>query len=190
MSSSEPASEIVEEVLQPDAPERRGFLRLKAILAMPLVLGVAALAYGLTIDDVLAEQLTAGAASVAGDGGSASVGGVSFSIFGPSIRITELDAWQELEDGSRREVLHIREATLELEFWPLLERRLVVSEISAKQVRYRQPLSRKSTKTKSTVPTDTSSRGLNDYLKEAQEVLESDEVQELKELLEKLRRAF
>lgn len=193
MSSSE--AESVLESAQPDTAEsgdaaavsRKSLLRLKAAVALPVLLGAASLAYYFMIDGIIADQLTMQARNVAGEGGSAEVGYVSFSIFGPSLTVRDLSAWQDVEGRERREIIYVREANLDIEFWPLLERRLVINDISASEIRYQQPWSPEPVEQPSEVPTDTSEPKLNDYLKQLKDILESEEVDSLRDWIEKLR---
>lgn len=179
MSSSDKPAE------KPSA--RQGPLRLKAIVLLPGLLLAAGLVYWFTIDDILAEQLVAAAAASAGENGEAKVDNVSFSIFGPKLTVRELRAWAPAEDGSEREVLYMGEAVLDIEFWPLFERRLVVNEVSMTEIRYSHPPSTKESKRQDEVPTDTNQPDLNEYLKQVKELLESEELNELRDWLEKLK---
>ena len=197
---SEPASEPSEEPgtneadsidapaaeAEAEARKRAGLLRLKAAVVLPLLFGAAALAYYFLIDGIIADQLTMQARSYAGEGGIAEVDHVSFSIFGPSLTVRELSAWQDIEGREPREIIYVREANLDIEFWPLLERRVVINDISASEVRYQQPWSPE-TEEESDVPTDTNQPELNDYLQQVKDILESEEVQDLRDLLEELR---
>ncbi|MCG3185273.1 MAG: hypothetical protein ICCCNLDF_03472 [Planctomycetes bacterium] len=189
MSSSEAeqlAAAVAAEVV-PDAPKRAGPLRLKAAVTLPLLLGAAALAYWFMIDDILADQLVAQAKTYAGEHGEAEVAKVRFSIFGPQLRIENLRAWQALPDGTEHEVAYLGEAKLDLEFWALLERRLVVNDISATTIRLQEPWKAPTEQPPSDVPTDTNQPQLNDYLEKAKEILQSEEVKDLRDWLEKLR---
>jgi hypothetical protein len=189
MSSSEAeqlAAVVAAEVV-PDAPKRAGPLRLKAAVTLPLLFGAAALAYWFMIDDILAEQLVAQAKTYAGEHGEAEVAKVRFSIFGPQVRIENLRAWQALPDGTQHEVAFLGEAKLDLDFWALLERRLVVNDISATTIRLQEPWKAPTEQPPSDVPTDTNQPQLNDYLEKAREILQSEEVKDLREWLEKLR---
>ncbi len=170
-----------------ETPKRAGPLRLKAVVLLPGLLLIAGLVYFFTIDGVLADQLVAAARLSAGENGQAEVDSVSFSIFGPKLTVRDLRAWQALEDGSEREVLYLGEATLDIDFWPLLERRVVVNEASMTEIRYSHPPSAKKEKRKDDVPTDTNQPDLNDYLKQVKDLLESDELNEVRDWLEKLK---
>lgn len=190
MSSSVDAAESAAaeaEAQKPEAPKHAGPLRLKAVVLLPGLLLIAGLVYFFTIDGVLADQLVAAAKLSAGENGEAEVDNVSFSIFGPKLTVRDLRAWQTLDDGTEREVLYLGEATLDIEFWPLLERRVVVNEASMTEIRYSHPPSAPTEKRKDEVPTDTNQPDLNDYLKQVKELLESEELNELRDLLDKLK---
>lgn len=162
-------------------------LRLKAAVALPLLLGVAALVYWLFIDGMVRDQLIAQSISYAGKGGNAEVERVSFSIFGPQLKVEKLRAWQNLEGGKEHEVIWVKEAVFDVEFWPLLERRVVVNQLTATQVRWRSPISDEpEPEVTDTPPTDTSNGTLNDYLKKAQEVLNSEELRQALQWIDKL----
>lgn len=199
MSSSEPTEpapteEATDEVAVDTQPEsnaekrkRARLLRLKAAIILPVLFGGAALAYFLMIDGIIADQLTMQARNVAGEGGDSKVEHVSFSIFGPSLTVRELSAWQDVEGRESREIIYVREANLDIEFWPLLERRLVINDISASEIRYQQPWSPEPEEQPSDIPTDTSEPELNEYLKQLREILESEEIDDLRDWIEKLR---
>lgn len=169
------------------APKKPGLLRLKAAVALPLLFGAAALAYWLFVDGMVRDQLIAQSISYAGKGGNAEVENVTFSIFGPQLRVTKLRAWQNLEGGNEHEVIWVKEAVFDVEFWPLLERRVVVNQLTASQVRWRSPISDEpEPEVAGTPPTDTSNPTLNDYLGKAQEVLNSEELRQALDWIEKL----
>jgi hypothetical protein len=179
-SSDEPAA------VEAPQPKRARLLRLKAVVLLPLLFVIAAVCYWLMIDDILAEQLVAQAKSFSGEGGEAEVEQVRFSIFGPKLRVVNLRAWQVLPDGREHEVAYLGEADLDVEFWPLLERRLVVNNISATTIRYQGSRKEKEPPPAEEVPTDTNQPELNDYLEEVRRILQSEEVAELRDWLEKL----
>lgn len=172
---------------EPKPPAKQGPLRLRAVVLLPGLLLAAGLVYWFMIDDVLAEQLVAVARTTAGENGEAEVDNVSFSIIGPKLTVRNLRAWASNPDGTEREVLYLGEAVLDIEFWPLFERRLVVNEISMTEVRYSHPPSEKKQQRKDDVPTDTNQKDLNDYLKQVKDLLESEELNELRDWLEKLK---
>jgi len=184
-----PADGVADDVVEAaeDALPKRKVkpLRLKAAVTLPLLFGVAAICYFFMIDGVLEDQLVAQAKSYAGEHGQAEVDHVSFSIFGPKIHVENLRAWQDLPEGEH-EVAYLGEADLDIEFWPLLERRLVVNDISATEIRLQQPVKEKSEQA-GDVPTDTNQPELNDYLEKLKEILQSDEVRDLRDWLEKLK---
>ncbi|MBZ0137812.1 MAG: hypothetical protein K8I27_15715 [Planctomycetes bacterium] len=182
MASDEPQPET-----ESEKRKRAGLLRLKAVCILPVLFGGAALAYFFMIDGIIADQLTMQARNVAGEGGNSEVGYVSFSIFGPKLTIRELHAWQDVEGRERREVIYLREANLDIEFWPLLEKRFVINDISASEIRYQQPWSPEPEPEPADVPTDTSQPELNDYLKQLKDILESEEIDDLRDWIEKLR---
>lgn len=161
-------------------------LRLKAAVAFPMLFLVSGLCYFFMIDGILADQLVAQAQSYAGEHGQAEVGKVRFSIFGPKLHIENLRAWQDLPDGER-EVAYLGEADLDIEFWPLLERRLVVNDISATEIRLQEPWKPESEAPADDVPTDTNQPELNDYLEKLKEILQSEELRDLRDWLEKLK---
>ncbi|MCA8917703.1 MAG: hypothetical protein KDB32_01335 [Planctomycetes bacterium] len=179
--ASEPAVDV-------EAPPKKRVkpLRLKAAVVLPLLFGVSSLAYFFMIDGILADQLVVQAQSYAGEHGQAEVGNVSFSIFGPKLRIENLRAWQDLPEGEH-EVAYLGRAELDIEFWPLLERRLVVNDISATEIRLQEPWKPESEQQADDVPTDTNQPELNDYLKKLKDVLESEELKDLRDWLEKLK---
>ena len=57
----------------PKPPKKVRFLRLKAAVALPLLIGAAIIAYWLMIDGVIADQLVAQGKAYAGKGGQAQV---------------------------------------------------------------------------------------------------------------------
>jgi hypothetical protein len=179
MSSQAPES-------SPPEPRKAGPLRLKAVVLLPGLIGIGCLAYYFTIDGVVADSLVAAAVAAAGEEGQAEVEHVSFSIFGPKLTVRELRAWQNLPQG-RRDVLHVGEAKVDVEFWPLFERRLVVNEISMTSVSVTPPKTTKEDKPEPDVPTDTSNPDLNEYLKQVRDLLESEDMNELIHWLEKLK---
>ena len=195
MSSSDqteptPAEEPVETVPEAEAEKRKraGLLRLKAAVILPLLFAGAALVYFLMIDGIIADQLVAQARAHAGQNADAQVGNVRFSIFGPDLKVEDYQIWQTLPDGTRHEVLFLREANLDIEFWPLLERRLVVNDVSATEIRVQEPWSppEEDQPGESDVPTDTNQPKLNDYLKQIKDILNSEELKDLQDWIEKL----
>lgn len=180
-----------EESTAPDteepAPKRAAVLRLKAAVILPLLVAVASGVYFFTIDGIIAGQLVAQGTRYAGEGGEARVGEVSFSIFGPKLTVRDYDVWQNLPDREVHEVAHVEEAVFDVDFWPLLERRLVVNEMSATRVRLAEPIREEEDEPEAEVPTDTSNPGLNDYLEDAKDILESEELRDVQDWLEKLR---
>ena len=180
----------------PNAPKKVRLLRLNAIMALPILILPALLAYYFMIDGVVREQVLAQSVSLAGYNGNAEVESVSFTIFGPKLRISELRAFQDI-DGKRHEVLYVGEAHFDVEFWPLLERRLVVNELTASRIKYESPLppppppagtgAGGGTTAPEESPPETANDYVNDYLKKVDEFLKSDEYRQGKEWLEKLR---
>lgn len=169
------------------APKKPGVLRLKAAVALPLLFGAAALAYWLFVDGMVRDQLVAQSISYAGKGGNAEVENVTFSIFGPQLKVSKLRTWQNLEGGKEHEVIWVKEAVFDVEFWPLLERRVVVNQLTASQVRWRSPIrDEPEPEITGAPPTDTSNPTLNDYLGKAQEVLNSEELRQALDWIEKL----
>lgn len=174
----------------PVAPVRtkKRLLRLQAAVALPLLLGAAALAYWFMIDGIVRDALLSQSISYAGKGGNAEVEKVSFTIFGPKLKVEQLRAWQNLDDGKEHEVVYVKEAVFDMEFWPLLERRVVVNQLTASQVRWHAPISDKPEPVvQDTPPTDTSNGTLNDYLKQAQDILNSEELRTALEWIDKLK---
>jgi len=162
-------------------------LRLKAAVALPLLLGAAVLCYWFMVDGLIRDQLISQSISYAGKGGNAEVEHVSFSMFGPQLKIEKLRAWQNLEGGQEHEVVWVKEAVFDVEFWPLLERRVVVNQLTATQVRWHSPISDKpEPEVTDKPPTDTSNGTLNDYLGRAQEILNSEELRQALEWIQKL----
>ncbi|MCB9893740.1 MAG: hypothetical protein H6839_04780 [Planctomycetes bacterium] len=186
MSSSETEPQAAPEAELPKAPKKVRFLRLKAAVALPLLFGVAIIVYWLMIDGVIADQLVAQGKAYAGKGGEAQVGRVHFSIFGPKLEIDEMRVWQDLGDGREHEVAYLGSAKLDIEFWPLLERRFVVNDIRATAIRYQGPRKEKAEPETADVPTDTNQPELNDYLKQVKDILQSEEIDSLRDWMEKL----
>ena len=186
MSSSEVEPTATPEAELPKPPKKVRFLRLKAAVALPLLIGAAIIAYWLMIDGVIADQLVAQGKAYAGKGGQAQVGSVHFSIFGPQLQIDELRVWQDLGDGREHEVAYLGSAKLDIEFWPLLERRFVVNDISATAIRYQGPRKEPAESVPADVPTDTNQPELNDYLKQVKDILQSEEINSLRDWMEKL----
>ena len=71
-------------------PRKPRVLRLNAILALPMLLLPAWALYFFMIDGVAREQVLAQALGVSGEGAQADVDNVTFSIFGPKLRIEGL----------------------------------------------------------------------------------------------------
>jgi hypothetical protein len=177
---------------QPEAPEpapkaakRPKPVRLKAAVLLPLLFGGAAFAYWFTIDGILERQLTSLLASYAGEDGEASVDSVRFSIFGPKLTVNNLRAWQNREDGEH-EVVYLGHADLDIEFWPLLERRLVVNNISASEMRFTEPIRDPVEPEDPDLPEDPENDTLNEYLDKARDFLMGQDVETLRGWLEKL----
>lgn len=189
MCSSEPPlpDTVPEAGPAPKPAVKHGVLRLKTAVALPLLFGVAAICYWLFIDGVVRDQLLAQSISYAGKGGNAEVERVSFSIFGPQLKVEKLRAWQNLEGGKEHEVIWVKEAVFDVEFWPLLERRVVVNQLTASQVRWHSPISDKpEPEVQQAPPTDTSNGTLNEYLKHAQEILNSEELRQALDWIQQL----
>ena len=167
---------------------RAPLLRLRAAIALPLLLGAAALAYWLLVDGVVRDLLLEQNVSYAGKGGNSEVGNVSFSIFGPKLRIEKLETWQDLEDGGKHKVLFVKEAVFDVEFWPLLERRLVVNQLTASEVRWKEPIRDKPEPELQKAPDDTCNPTLNEYLARANEIAQSEELQLALDWIETLRK--
>ena len=136
MSSSDNKTEAA-----PVPGKAPGFLRVKALLAVPILLVPALLLYFFMIDGVAREQVLSQALSVSGDSAQAEVEEVTFSIFGPKLHIVGLKTWQQIEGRERHDVLQVGDATFDVEFWPLLERKLIVNELTVSKVRYAAPVS-------------------------------------------------
>ena len=178
---------------KPARPAR--FLRLNAIFALPVLIVPALLAYYFMIDGAVREQVLAQSVDLAGYKGQAEVEEVTFSIFGPKLTVRELRAWQDLE-GGRHEVLYVGEANFDVEFWALLERRLVVNEVTASRIRYESPRPEPAPpggpaggpSPQPEAPPKTPNDYVNDYLKQVEDFLNSDEYRQGKEWLEKLRK--
>ncbi len=190
--SAAEAAPVAPETAAEATPRKVRFLRLKAAIALPILFGAAALTYWFMIDGIIRDQLLAGARTYAGANGESEVANVSFSIFGPKLRVENLSAWQTLENGQQHEVIFVKEAVFDIEFWQLLTRRLVVNEVSATSIRWQQPISPPEPAGEAPPqaegpPTDTSEPALNDYLKKAREILESEELKDIQDLLEKLK---
>lgn len=185
------AANAAEDAVAPAAAKKVRFLRLKAAVALPILFVAAALTYWFMVDGIIRDQLLSGAKLYAGENGASEVANVSFSIFGPKLRVENLAAWQTLENGEKHEVIFVKEAVLDIEFWPLLQRRLVVNEVSATSIRWQQPISPPEPEPApgdtQGPPTDTSEPALNEYLKKARDVLESEELKDIQDLLEKLK---
>ncbi len=193
MSSSDNKTEAA-----PVPGKAPGFLRVKALLAVPILLVPALLLYFFMIDGVAREQVLSQALSVSGDSAQAEVEEVTFSIFGPKLHIVGLKTWQQIEGRERHDVLQVGDATFDVEFWPLLERKLIVNELTVSKVRYAAP---------QPAPVAPGSQGgvggggqppqgeppktpndyVNEYLKKVEDFLKSDEYRQGKDVLEKLR---
>ncbi len=175
-----------------------GFLRIKAILAVPILLVPAWLLYFFMIDGVAREQVLAQALSVSGEGAQAEVEDVTFSIIGPKLHIVGLKTWQHFEGRERHDVLHVGDATFDVEFWSLLERKLIVNELTVSKVRYAAPQPAPVPPgqgggagggggQQQGEPPKTPNDYVNEYLKKVEDFLKSDEYKQGKEVLEKLR---
>ncbi len=178
----------------PAKPVRKPrILRLNAILALPILLVPAWALYFFMIDGVAREQVLAQALSVSGEGAQAEVEDVTFSIFGPKLSITGLRTWQHFEGRADHQVLYVGDVTFDVEFWPLLERKLIINDLSASKVRYAAPLTPPAPagqpgKTPDTgEPTKTPNDYVNEYLRKVEDFLKSDEYRQGKDVLEKLR---
>lgn len=166
-----------------DTFAKASLLRLKAIILTPLLLGAASLTYYFTIDGIMADALISTSASIAGDDGHAEVGDVTFSIFGPSLEFNDLQAWQTV-DGEDREVLYVGNAKLDVDFWALFEHRLDVKQATVTTARFAPP---KSPPPEAEDGPTTDEEDLQGYLESAREILNSDDVQQLRDWLEKIR---
>ncbi|MCC6464491.1 MAG: hypothetical protein IT463_04035 [Planctomycetes bacterium] len=177
MSSSVPQPEAAPAAL------KVSFFRWKAVVLVPALLAAGAVGYWFMIDDVLREQLLAQTQTYAGENGFSSVEEVRFSVFGPKLHVTRLRAWQN-QEGAEHEVLYVEEADLDIEFWPLLERRVVVNNLSATAVRWHSPVQPQPAADE--LPGETGNAGMDEYLKQAEEILNSEELRQAREYLEKL----
>ncbi|MCC6574549.1 MAG: hypothetical protein IT462_12260 [Planctomycetes bacterium] len=168
-------------------PKRVGFLRLKAVIGLPLVIGIALLVYNFTIDGAVKDFLVAQGAGMAGYAGKASVDEVKFSIFGPKLYVKNLHIYQAPPGGPEHTVLRAGEANLDLELLPLLERRLVVREIRATKIEFQRPLAASETGAPPPPPPQTENKDANDYIKQVEGFFKSDEFAEIRKWLEKIR---
>ena len=191
MSSSDNKTEAA-----PALKRAPGLLRIKAILAVPILLVPAWVLYFFMIDGVAREQVLSQALSVSGEGAQAEVEDVTFSIFGPKLNIVGLKTWQHFEGRERHDVLHVGDATFDVEFWSLLERKLIVNELTVSKVRYAAPQPAPVPPGQGVgggggqqqgEPPKTPNDYVNEYLNKVEDFLKSDEYKQGKEVLEKLR---
>jgi ribosomal protein L11 len=190
MSSLDEAKDVVEEVINDVIEEvvpgaKTSIIRMKAAAGIPFLLAAFSVAYFFSIDDILAEQMIAqSAASV--DNGQSSLDALEFSIIGPKLELNNFKVWQNTDKG-HHEVVSIGHAKLDIEFLPLLAGRIVVNEATLAQTTLQTPLSTEEPEEDKSVPDKTGNEQLTEYLQQAQDLINSEEVKDLREWLEKLK---
>ncbi|MCF6228356.1 MAG: hypothetical protein L3J82_06795 [Planctomycetes bacterium] len=181
---SAPDGSAVSSDEEPASPTSAKLLRLEAAASIPILLAAFGVAYFFTIDHILAEQLTNNSAA-AFENGESSVDSVNFSIFGPKLEINNFQVWQNTDNGQHK-IVDIGRANLDIELVPLFSGRIVVNEALLAKTTLQTPLSKEQPEDES-LPDKTGSDQLSEYLKKAQDLINSDEVKDLREWLDKLK---